>query len=619
MKKNYSIVLLLVLGLMFIFSFPDSAHAVKLRQLARYSFLDQARAVSIGSNTLFAACRGNGVRYLRNATSFGESFYPVGSFATVDARDVYYDRANGILYVADGAAGIRVLKDNGTSASLTQLAITNTPGTAMAIAKRGHYLYVADDLEGMQVVDISNPSHPVIRGHCGTGQRATYIEMNGYTAYVADGAGGLVMMDTTNPDNPTFQGSGFATGYAQGLSIFVMGSKPYLIMANGVGLRILDITGFPTSTALMDSFIAFKVDTFQNFAYATSGLDGLTTIQLSNPNTPVEVGTRKMEGNTLGVTEYERKLWVSVQTGGVEVLQIAWLPNDYNGDGVSDLAAYELATGNWFIRSLGPVGPANPPITFGENWGGAGLIPVPGDFNGDSVADLAAYEPASGGWFVKSMGGPAPMVFADIMGGPNAVPYWGDYMLWDSQGDTRCVYDTVDTEFTYRTTSTITTHSYNWGIPGARPVPGDYNGDGVSDWALYDPTTGNWYIKDMITRSWLMNGENWGGPGLVPVPGDYDGDTRFDLALYELATGNWYIKSLWKAEPICFGQNWGGAGLYPVPGDFNGDGVWDLSTYQTSTGNWFIRSLGPVGPGYPPICFGQNWGGPGLVPPGMVQ
>jgi len=89
----------------------------------------------------------------------------------------------------------------------------------------------------------------------------------------------------------------------------------------------------------------------------------------------------------------------------------------------------------------------------------------------------------------------------------------------------------------------------------------------------------------------------------------------FDLAVYDLTTGNWYIRKLGPGIPIVFGQNWGNSGMRPVPGDFNKDGLYDLAAYEESTGNWYIRSLGPG----LPITFGQNWGGPGMVPVGGVE
>ncbi len=56
-----------------------------------------------------------------------------------------------------------------------------------------------------------------------------------------------------------------------------------------------------------------------------------------------------------------------------------------------DVAVYRPSTGTWFVRNQFAVG-------FGE----LNDIPVPGDYNGDGVADLAVYRPSSGQWFVRN-------------------------------------------------------------------------------------------------------------------------------------------------------------------------------------------------------------------------
>ncbi len=49
--------------------------------------------------------------------------------------------------------------------------------------------------------------------------------------------------------------------------------------------------------------------------------------------------------------------------------------------------------------------------------------------------------------------------------------------------------------------------------------------------------------------AWLIfqssNGQTpnlqWGAPGDIPVPGDYDGDGKTDLAIWRPSTGVWWI------------------------------------------------------------------------------
>jgi hypothetical protein len=150
-----------------------------------------------------------------------------------------------------------------------------------------------------------------------------------------------------------------------------------------------------------------------------------------------------------------------------------------------------------------------------------------------------------------------------------------------------------------------------WGGAGLVPVPGDYNGDGVSDLAVYRPSDGRWFIRPVGSATPIAFGVAWGGPTLAPVPGDYDGDGRWDLAVYEEATGKWYIRSLTAGPPLYAGTNpWGGPGWTPVAGDYNGDRRWDLAVYHRSTGNWKIRKLSP----YAVIASGIFWGDGTMIP-----
>ena len=149
------------------------------------------------------------------------------------------------------------------------------------------------------------------------------------------------------------------------------------------------------------------------------------------------------------------------------------------------------------------------------------------------------------------------------------------------------------------------------GYAGAPPlrvaVPGDYDGDGISDLALFNSPTGEWFVRGMDGQI-LAYGTAWGGAGFIAIGGDYDGDGANDFAAYDPSSGAWYVADM-NGGIILFGEIWGGPGWTPVAGDFDGDSIADMAVYETATGKWNIRTVnGRV------LISGVAWGGDGFIP-----
>jgi hypothetical protein len=130
-------------------------------------------------------------------------------------------------------------------------------------------------------------------------------------------------------------------------------------------------------------------------------------------------------------------------------------------------------------------------------------------------------------------------------------------------------------------------------MPGDWPVAEDYDGDGLSDYAVYRPSEGKWYI---LKNSGAVAGGgvevvSWGGAGDVPVPADYDGDGEADEAVFrsikESGGAKWFLRLNSSSErEIDFGL----LGDIPVPADFDGDGEADLAVFRPGSAEWFVRS-----------------------------
>ena len=274
-------------------------------------------------------------------------------------------------------------------------------------------------------------------------------------------------------------------------------------------------------------------------------------------------------------------------------------PMDYDADGRSDYAVYDLITGDWFIQSSTN---ATSALAWDANWGYVNCLPVSGNYGGDDGCDLAVYDENTTTWYIRSLDG------SWVTNGPDfgAIGYMPVPGVYTPSGrDDPVLYNRLTGAWLLYTNGVSQT--VNWGFSTAIPVVGDYNGDALCDFAVFDRVAGNWYILDNNTNTVLAWGLNWGYAGCVPVPGDYNDDGIDDLAVYDPIHAKWYIREL-SGNVILWDADWGFTGGVPVPGDFAGNGS-DLTLYDYRSGKWYSRNVeGSV------IAWAKEWGYQGAWP-----
>ena len=158
---------------------------------------------------------------------------------------------------------------------------------------------------------------------------------------------------------------------------------------------------------------------------------------------------------------------------------------------------------------------------------------------------------------------------------------------FDSDGMTdRAFWNPSTGVWRYYTDNTQNNQVYfQWGSGSFNdvPVPNDYDGDGQTDYAVFRKSDGNWWIYRSSDQQVVAF--RFGLPEDKPVPADYDGDGKADFAVFRPSEGNWYV---WLSQSNqLYAIHFGIAEDKPHPADYDGDGKADITVFRPSAGTWY--------------------------------
>lgn len=126
--------------------------------------------------------------------------------------------------------------------------------------------------------------------------------------------------------------------------------------------------------------------------------------------------------------------------------------------------------------------------------------------------------------------------------------------------------------------------TYAYGVPSDVALSGDFDGDTLTDFAVY--RDGTWYIdffNDAVADRILI----FGGSTAIDTPlvGDFNADGKADIGVYR-NTGEWYLDYNQDGVPDHISAFGGGAQDIPVLADFDADGAADRAIYRQ--GLWYV-------------------------------
>ncbi len=199
---------------------------------------------------------------------------------------------------------------------------------------------------------------------------------------------------------------------------------------------------------------------------------------------------------------------------------------DFDGDGYRDIAWWTPPSPNntstWeILESTKGYDPAQKIVVTG--FGDLGDIPVPADYNGDGLTDIAVYRPG---------GDPFSQV---------------DQSYWYICNNLDCNQQMAPVPF---------------GLREDVPLPGlDFDGNpSTGEVAVFRPSEGRWVWTQVYPNLWANYTSKYvGASGSVPLPGLYDLDNATDLVAY--------LPQYALFEMLLSGDGWTQAAMQQFPND----------------------------------------------------
>jgi len=266
---------------------------------------------------------------------------------------------------------------------------------------------------------------------------------------------------------------------------------------------------------------------------------------------------------------------------------------DFNGDAVTDLGLHNNVTGVWeiAISDDGTFTSALDWLDESDSFGASkDWITLGGDFNGDGYNDIGIYNNTTGECKIALSTGSGFSVQSSPWLTFTAATYDWQPLTGDFNGDGKTDFGLYDKKngiiniALSGATSFAPLSEWISGFGGTdeQALAGDFNGDGLADVALYKE--GNWQVA-LSTGSSFMGKGTWktgyASNGKILIA-DFNSDGLVDIGYFDAGAWHYAISNGFDTfvDKSNYHSGFGTSGLSAHTGDFNGDGIVDLATFD---------------------------------------
>jgi hypothetical protein len=279
---------------------PTSRDTLEQRGRSLIS-MNHLRSICSDDRCIIAADYLTGLRVFTVSDSM--CVQPAGFLSVpTEAFDVAFSGTTVLL--ADGVNGVRLIDLSDLNRPI-QIALLETVGFARAVACQDGLAIIGGD-STVWVADLSDTENPVICGTCASNGPVSDIASAGTLAVICSGGNSIRLIDVSNPYHPTETG--------------------FLELPGATGVAVQD-----------------------NIAFVTTQTS-LFAVSIDNPSSPQMIGTCLLPGTLNRVIVRDGQAYVSACEEGLRVVDVRF-PEHMTARGILDTGGYTIDTA-WYHNIL---------------------------------------------------------------------------------------------------------------------------------------------------------------------------------------------------------------------------------------------------------------------------
>ena len=326
---------------------PTTAQSINTVQVTGH-LGGPAQAIDMANNTLFA---GIGPEFA--SFSLANPDEP----ERLDYR-LYSENLNAVV-ISDNLAfitdGNLHLLDINNPANLQPLGSVSVPGTLLNVNVNGTQLVAVGGNFGapfgqLRVFDIMTPTAPTELSMMTFPVEARGVAMTGTTALVANDSNGLVVLNLTDPQNPQIIRTKATMG--QAYDVLIGDGAAYVATVDCAvnctgGIQVFDLANpnNPSSAAFVPlPSQPNRLAMADTYLFVANGAGGMALLDIQDPLNPVNLGLTDLPEDAMDVVASGDDAYVATGRGGIQHLSIS--PTLHTGGIPSFANAYSVAFAN---------------------------------------------------------------------------------------------------------------------------------------------------------------------------------------------------------------------------------------------------------------------------------